>query len=227
MVGKEFTYKRVRSGERNPNTNLRCNLRAFRAAASLFLLTLLLSCSPDPFIPLCSTGDCNALLTSSFSKDINGYYHAELNWDTEYYPYFPISVQADKTSEEYWYGDNSVVEGRFDTDTYFILSDSVAFTIPLYQPYGGLETYEGFPISVRDTTVVLSQFEGTIVPIIQNDTRVYFSDDNFGRFTTTKLVGPIPPSIKGDTISIYLKVYWDGGEVNQEKSHYIEKFIIE
>jgi hypothetical protein len=201
-------------------------LRAFRAAASLFFLTFA-SCTPEIFTPLCEYGDCNAVIRSNFTKDINGYYHAELDWSLEYYPYFVLDIEADRTSKEYWYNDQPAVTARFDTDTYFILGDSVAFVIPLYRPYGGLETYGGVPIAVQDTIVYLDQFEGTIVPVIQKDTRIYFSDDENGAFTTKRTVGPFPPSLKGDTITVFMRVYWDGGYESQEKDHYIEKFIIE
>jgi hypothetical protein len=80
---------------------------------------------------------------------------------------------------------------------------------------------------VQDTIVYLDQFEGTIVPVIQKDTRIYFSDDENGAFTTKRTVGPFPPSLKGDTITVFMRVYWDGGYESQEKDHYIEKFIIE
>lgn len=201
-------------------------LRAFRAAAwPLIFLTL--SCTKDELPPLCPDGDCNAVITAPFQKDANGFYHAELDWSRDYLPYFTIDVDADKTDEWYWYNDQPAVSARFDTDTYFVLGDSIAFTIPLYQPYGGLETYSGFPIAVQDTIVYLNQFAGTIVPVVQNDTRIYFEEKDNGRFMTKRTVGPFPPELIGDTISIYMKVYWDGGSVFEEKDYYEEKFIIE
>ena len=206
-------------------TKSRCNLRAFRAAASLFLLTALFSCEKEPVAPPCETGDCNAYIESTFYKDSNGYYHAELDWNSEYYPYFSLDIHADKTSPEYWYNRESVVAAQFDTDSYFVLNDSVAFTISLYQPWQGLWTYDGTPIPYENTTIYLSQFEGTIVPVVQN-TNIYFSDDEFGEFTTKRVVGPFPPTMIGDTISIFMKVQWDIGSII-EKDHYVEKFIIE
>ena len=208
-------------------TKSRCNLRAFRAAASLIFLYALTSCTPEPFAPLCPTGDCNASIQAPFYKDINGYYHAELDWSREYLPYFTLDIEADRTNKEYWYNDQPAVDARFDTDTYFILGDSIAFTIPLYTPYGGLETYGGFPIATQDTIVYLNQFAGTVVPVVQNNTRIYFEEYEDGRFGTKRVVGPFPPELIGDTISIYMKVYWDGGTIYEEKDHYVEKFIIE
>ena len=66
-----------------------------------------------------------------------------------------------------------------------------------------------------------------VFPVVQNDTRVYFSDDSNGEFTTKRTVGPIPPSLEGDTISVYMKVFWDAGLESIEKGNFIEKYIIE
>lgn len=200
-------------------------MRAFRAAASLILLTALFACEKEPVSTLCEGGDCNAYIESSFYKDSNGYYHAELDWTREYYPYFDLDVYANRTSPEYRYNGVSVVSAQFDTDSYFVLNDSVAFTISLYQPWLGLWTYNGTPIPYENTTIYLDQFEGTIVPVVQN-TNIYFSDDELGEFSTKRIVGPFPPSMIGDTISIFMKVRWDVGEII-ERDDYIEKFIIE
>lgn len=206
-------------------TKSRCNLRAFRAAATLLILTALFSCEKESFAPPCETGECNAYMESMFYKDSNGYYHAELDWTREYYPYFTLDIYADRTSQEYRYNNVSVVTAQFDTDSYFVLQDSVAFTISLYQPWLGLWTYDGVPIPYENTTIYLNQFEGTIVPVVQ-DTQIYFSDDELGNFTTKRVVGPFPPSMVGDTISIFMKIKWDIGDI-LEKDNYIEKFIIE
>jgi len=201
------------------------NLRAFRAAATIVFINALISCSPESFDLPCESGECSASIESSFYKDSNGYYHAELDWNSEYYPYFNLDIVADKTSSQYHYNGVSVVRAQFDTDSYFVLGDSIAFTISLYQPWLGLWTYDGTPIPYENTTVYLNQFEGTIVPVVQ-DTEILFSEQEDGRFTTRRTVGPFPPTMIGDTISIFMKVKWDIGET-YEKDHYIEKFIIE
>ena len=202
------------------------NLRAFRAAAGPILFLTLFSCTEEHFIPPCETGDCNAIIESQFFKDGNGYYHAELDWSREYWPYFTLDITADRTSPEYWYNGDPVVEAQFDTDSYFVLGDSIAFTINTYNPWQGLHTYGGHPIPVGSFTVFLNQFEGDIVPVIQ-DTHIYFSDDENGEFTTKRTVGPFPPTMIGDTISIFMRVNWDLGGELLEKDHYLEKFIIE
>jgi hypothetical protein len=198
-------------------------LARLRAAVVIILFTLT-SCEKDPFSPPCETGDCNATILSPFYKDSNGYYHAELDWTREYYPYFTLDIYADRTSPEYRYNGISVVTAQFDTDSYFVLQDSVAFTISLYQPWLGLWTYSDIPIPYENTSVYLSQFEGTVVPVVQN-TNIHFSDDESNRFSTRRTVGPFPPTMIGDTISIFMKVRWDIGE-SLIKDHYVEKFII-
>jgi hypothetical protein len=211
---------------RRLKTKIAWQLRAFRAAAWPLLLLALSSCEKESFAPPCETGDCNASIESTFYKDSNGYYHAELDWTREYYPYFNLDVYADRTSPEYWYNSESVVQAEFDTDSYFVLGDSIAFTISLYQPWLGLWTYDNIPIPYENTTVYLSQFEGTIVPVVQN-TDIYFSNNREnGRFYTRRTVGPFPPTMIGDTISIFMKVKWDIGEIITKDS-YVEKFIIE
>mgnify|MGYP000153260571 CR=1 FL=1 len=200
-------------------------LARLRAAAWPLIILALSSCEKETFSPPCESGECDAYIASTFFKDSNGYYHAELDWTREYYPYFNLDIHANKTSPNYWYNGESVVRAQFDTDSYFVLNDSTAFTISLYQPWLGLWTYDGTPIPYQNTTIYLSQFEGTIVPVVQ-DTEILFSEDNSGDFTTRRTVGPFPPSMIGDTISIFMRVKWDIGET-YEKDHYIEKFIIE
>ena len=207
-------------------TKSRCNLRAFRAAASLIFLYALTSCEREQFNLPCETGYCEYNILSPTGADENGYIHTELDWTSEYWPYFTLDVEADRTADEYKYNGESVVQAQFDTDSYFILSDSLNVTINLYNPWQGLETWGGYPIPVRDTIVTLSQFEGYIVPVVQN-TNIYFSEDEVGRFTTRRVVGPFPPTMIGDTITLYMKVKWDLGSEILTKDDFIQKFIIE
>ena len=120
-------------------TKSRCNLRAFRAAASFFLLCALTSCDKEHFSFPCETGYCDAYILSPTNADANGFIRTELDWTGEYWPYFTIDVEADRTADEYRYNGESVVQAQFDTDSYFILSDSLNVTINLYNPWQGLE----------------------------------------------------------------------------------------
>ena len=40
-------------------------------------------------------------------------------------------------------------------------------------------------------------------------------------------MGPIPPQLKGDTVTVYMEMFWDAGNASILKDHYREKFIIE
>ena len=203
-------------------------LRAFRAAASLSIIALTLSCEKEVLIPnTCEDAICDAVITSQYTIDSNGYTHVDLEWTSDFLPYFTIDIEASRTSPEWYYNDQPVVSAEFDTDSYYVLGDSLAFTLPLYNSFTGLETYQGYPIAVQDTTIYLNQFEGMVFPVVQNDTRIYFSDDENGRFTSKRTVGPIPQGFEGDTITVYMKVLWDAGSNSVIKDHYIEKYIIE
>jgi hypothetical protein len=183
----------------------------------LIFILLICGCSTDDDIFVLP--DPNATMIFPVEADENGYYHVDLDWNQEFYPYFNVDVIADKVP-------NGITSARFDTDTYWVLGDSIAFTIPLYSPYNGLQDYQGTPIPVRDTIVYLSQFAGTILPVVQNNTRIYFSDHDNG-YSSRRTVGPFPPELVGDTITLYMKVLWEGYNYTIEKNNYIEKFIVE
>ena len=57
-----------------------------------------------------------ALMVFPTDKDENGFYHIELDWNREYYPYFNVDIEADKLSR-----DESIISARFDTDTYWVM----------------------------------------------------------------------------------------------------------
>lgn len=210
------------------NKKISWQLRAFRAAASIALIALTSSCEKEVLIPnTCENGVCDATISSIYPMDSNGYTHVDLEWTGDFLPYFTIDIEASRTIPYWYYNDQPVVSAEFDTDSYYVLGDSLAFTLPLYNSFTGLETYEGFPIAVQDTTIYLNQFEGMVLPVVQDDTRVYFSDDLDGNFTSKRTIGPIPQGFEGDTISIYMRVFWDAGNNSVIKDHYIEKYIIE
>ena len=97
--------------------NIAGKLRAFRAAAMLFILFALFSCTKpydDPTV--CVTGDCFAEFSIESPRDSNGFYHVSLDYDGEYDPRFTIDGLASAISEEYRYGDQSVVSARFKGD---------------------------------------------------------------------------------------------------------------
>ena len=205
--------------------NLRGNLRAFRAAAvGLFLFTLA-SCEKDFLLPpTCESGECNAYI--EFYKDIdsNGYYHVELDWTGEYLPYFYVDVFADKTDPYYRYNDMAVATARFNSNTSWVIGDTLVVQQVLYDPFGLQDQY-GIPVPADYTDLNLTQFEGIEVNIAQNTT-LYFNDQPQG-YKTRRYLGPFIPQMIGDTITVYMQVKWDAGTESVTKSNFVEKFIIE
>ena len=205
--------------------NLRGNLRAFRAAAVGLILITLSSCTPEPILPpTCESGDCNAYIEFYRTKDINGYYHVELDWTGEYLPYFYVGIFADKTHPYYRYNDMSVATARFNSNTSWVIGDTLVVQQVLYDPFGLQDQY-GIPVPADYTDLNLTQFEGIEVNIAQN-TSLYFSDKPEG-YKTRRYLGPFIPQMIGDTIQIYMQVKWDAGMESVTKEHYVENFIIE
>ena len=106
-------------------------LRAFRAAAICFLLTLTFSCSKPEWPPVCPNGDCEAMFNVPYPMDKNGYYQVKLNFNQEYSPRFSIEVAADPTHPYYWYNETPVVEARFSSSSVIHLQHE---KVPVVQP---------------------------------------------------------------------------------------------
>ena len=201
------------------------------------LLTLLiLSCTKpdDDFSSPCISGDCDARLILNYPQDENGYYHVDLDFDGEYYPRFDIFVEADDMYPEYQYNGVTVIEARFDTDTFWTIDGDVNFTLPLYNPWLSLTQYNGTPIPTDEVDVSLSFLDGYVLPVVQRDTRIYLSDDCYGgceeqpnKLYGKRIVGPISPQIVNDTITIYGEILWEAGSKYQVKDDLVAKIIIE
>lgn len=200
-------------------------LRAFRAAAWPILILTALSCTKSSISTVCPNGDCNASMIFPVEVDNNGYYHVPLDWNQEYYPYFTVEVEADTTNPEYHYAGDPVVTARFDSDTTWIIGDTLVVKQAYYKPFEGDWTSTGGALPTFFKNLNLNQFNGTVVNIAQN-THLYFSDKS-GTLHTKRILGPFPPHMVGDTVTIFMEVRWSAGEDSIKKSDYIEKFIVE
>lgn len=89
------------------------NLRAFRAAAVLIFSTLTLSCTKTELTPDACPGGCDAKMVFPVEKDVNGYYHVELNWNQKHLPYFTLDVEATPVDPFWQYRGYSAVEAEF------------------------------------------------------------------------------------------------------------------
>lgn len=68
-------------------------------------------------------------------------------------------------------------------------------------------------------------FENDILPVVQYN-RVYLTKVSDSKMYTKRVVGPIPPHLQGDTISISSTCFWDAGEFYKKKQHSF-KIILE
>lgn len=191
------------------------------AVAVIFLL----SCTKSEDISTCLDGKCDAKMIFPVLPDENGYYHVKLDWTREYLPYFTVEVEATPVVDEYRYNGISHVTAAFDSDTVWTIGEEVTFTEPLYNPFTSNVTGSGTTLSTSTRIVNLSQFSGMTLNIVQG-TEIYFNEVN-DKLYTKRVVGPIPPVAIGDTITLYMKVFWDAGSASQWNNKYFEKFIVE
>jgi hypothetical protein len=179
--------------------------------------------SKSPFMTTPGT-----LLSMKYPKDANGFFHVPMD-TTMSYSRFDIYVEATKVIPAYRYNGTSVIVASFDCDSYWIISNSLAVTIPLYNPFTSLSSNAYFTtrLPVKDTTIILSQFKNYIVPIVQS-TSIYLKDyfggslykpadeytptDTATRAWSKRIIGPIPQIFKGDTIKVYGYISWDLGQ---------------
>ena len=164
------------------------NLRAFRAAVVLILITLTHACTKAPLPSDTCPGGCSAQMVFPVEKGENGYYSIELDWDKEYLPYFSIDLIASKVNPEYYYNGIGVVSAELYSNSTWVLESS-----------------------------------GLVVDVIQ-ESSVYFSESG-DNLRSRRVVGPFPPEMIGDTVTVYMEVFWDAG-MNSEILRYSEKFIV-
>ena len=200
-------------------------LRAFRAAAWPILILTALSCTKRTVHTVCTDGSCDASIIFPTQIDENGYYHIPLDWNQEFYPYFTVDIQADPTSREFYYGGSSVVTARFDSDTTWIIGDTLVLKQAYYKPFSNEWTSTAGALPAEWRNLNLTQFAGTVVNIAQN-TSIYFKQEG-DKMISKRVLGPFPPHMIGDTINIYMEVMWDAGDYSLTKYHYREKFIVE
>ena len=203
--------------------NFSWQLGAFRAAVVLLLIVFTHACTKPPLTPDTCPGGCDAQMIFPSNKDQNGYYHVELDWDREYLPYFHLDAVASKVDPHYHYNGIGVVSAEFDSNTTWILGDSLVYSNPTYNPFTGNYSSAGAMIPINVNEVVMSQFAGTELNVVQS-TSVYFSD-NGKNLKSKRIVGPFPPQMIGDTITIYMEIFWDAG-MQSILREYSEKFIV-
>lgn len=201
----------------------------------IILVLILTGCNifDDLYLSPCITGKCEINIVANYTKDINGFYHIPLSNE---YSYFNIYAEASGVLDNFKYNGIPVIEGYFDSNAYWVVGDSLSFVVPLYNAFSSLKTnpyWNSTTLPIENKTIYLSQFEGFLVPIVQesrtyfqeyqepNKTSGYISDykptDPNKYVWTKRIIGPIPKRMKGDTITIYAKAFWEAGENSLER----------
>jgi hypothetical protein len=98
--------------------------------------------------------------------------------------------------------------------------DIHATKVDSYYEYNGVGVVEGNFDS--DTTWILPE-SGVEVNVVQ-ETTIYFSESP-ARLESKRVVGPFPPQMVGDTITINMEIFWDAG-MDSVIKNYSEKFIV-
>ena len=193
---------------------------------ALFAAAAFLSCEKDDLSPsyICTNGDCDAAMIFPVLPDANGYYHVELDWSREYLPYFAVDVRASQVIPEFRYNEESVVSANFDSDTSWVIGDSLVMNVPLFRTFTGDWSQSG-PLPSGWQDVTLNQFEGIKVNIAQ-PTTIYFKKVG-AAMESRRILGPFIPEMIGDTITVAMRVHWDAGNYSVTKDDYSQKFIVE
>lgn len=203
----------------------------------LVLLIAATSCAktaeyPSPFG---SKLDGEFKVSMKAPKDNNGYYHYQYNTAKEF-DYTSIYTEASAiTNERYIYNGTSVIEGAFDSDSYWIMGENIGIKLPLYNPFRSLYSSPYFttPLPVGTKTIMLSQYKNFIVEIVPQSP-IYFKQydprmDEYipkgNNLWTKRIIGPIPKYMRGDTIKVYANVTWECGNYSltyPERTHKID-----
>jgi len=192
------------------------------------LLLVFTSCEKHNIDPYPFENGKRSKLVMNYPKDARGYYLVPLD-TTRNSNRFNIYTETSKLIPFYHYNGISVIETRFDSDSYWVLgtiSGDLAVTIPLYSPFTSLYSspYFSTPLPVDTTTVILSQYRNSIVPIVQLTgiyLKEYFAGNMYqpadeyqpeqGMYWGKRIIGPIPKYFLGDTITVYSKTFWEAG----------------
>lgn len=191
----------------------------------LAVLSFMFSCTSEDISTTCD-GLCDVYMEIPGRLDSNGYYHVDLDFTGLYLPWFIIDVYATPSSLENRYNGISVIEAEFDSNTFWNLGDNVIYQVPLYNPFESYTTSSGYTLPATIEEVSIDFFQGITLNIVQNTTLYFNTTGNPDLMHTRRVVGPFPPQIVGDTITIYSEIYWEAGNDSMFKE-LSAKFIVE
>ena len=118
---------------------------------------------------------------------------------------------------------NGYYHVRLDFEQQYYPRFNVELDASITQP---AKWYNGRPVVVaKFETDTYWQYQNDYLPVVQG-TSIYFEQYSSSRAYTKRIVGPVPPQMKGDTIILYPTILWDGGNLYEKKS-YTVKIIVE
>ena len=151
-------------------------------------------------------GDCWVKLYSEVEPDTNGFYHIERNFENDNPIRFNVNIESNEMRKDLRYnGVNNIVSNFSSKYNYTI--NNIVFTIPLYNPFQSLSTYNGM-IKVKDTLITIDYFKGEKYPLVQ-PTKIYHSKKKKGKWLYSKKIIPLFKEMVNDTLVVYSSTSFD------------------
>ena len=204
----------------------------------LISLLFLASCEKQDdvdFYP-CKDGNCDSVFFVDSEKsyqDAKGYWHVEY-WGPKY---FTVAGQLDELYEEYVVNDVPLVEVAYDSN-YWVAFDDLAFTVPLYSPFG-LQTQTGTRIPIGNLTYNIGDIAQKMEPLniagYQITKNTCFDCPYSERLFATYSKYTYKPRqnfyldnrMKGDTLSVYVKATFNTDKGWSEVREHELKIIVD
>tara|TARA_B100001173_G_C15880779_1_gene501379 strand:- start:44 stop:646 length:603 start_codon:yes stop_codon:yes gene_type:complete len=152
-------------------------------------------------------GDCWVKLYTEVEPDNNNFYHIERDFDSNNPIRFNVNIESNEMSKSLRYNGVSNIVSNFSSKYHYTI-DNIVFTIPLYNPFQSLYTYNGM-IKVKDTLISIDYFKGEKYPLVQ-PTKIYHSKKKKGKWLYSKKIIPLFKEMINDTLVVYSDTSFDG-----------------
>ena len=120
-------------------------------------------------------------------------------------------------------GENGYYSVELDWDREYLPYFSIDLIASKVNPeyhYNGISAVSA---ELYSNATWILESSGLVVDVVQ-ESSVYFSESG-NNLRSRRVVGPFPPEMIGDTVTIHMEVFWDAG-MNSKILRYSEKFIV-
>ena len=120
-------------------------------------------------------------------------------------------------------GENGYYSVELDWDREYLPYFSIDLIASKVNPeyhYNGISAVSA---ELYSNATWILESSGLVVDVVQ-ESNVYFSESG-KNLRSRRVVGPFPPEMIGDTVTIHMEVFWDAG-MNSKILRYSEKFIV-